>query len=547
MLPLLADVEAAADAGKWAAGFITYEASPAFDSAFRTHTPNGPLAWFVIFDAPVPHTQYWPAGDCEIDTWKPQVDTQIYLQRIRDIKQLIAAGDSYQVNYCYPMRSRLRGDPLALFERLIEAQPTDYSAFIDTGDSVICSASPELFFRREGRNLLCRPMKGTRPRRATVTADDQARRSLRRSEKDQAENLMIVDMLRNDLGRIAEPGSVRVPVLFRIEQYPTVYQMTSDVTARSDASLPEIFRALFPCASITGAPKVRSMEIIRDLETVPRGVYTGCIGYVGPHGEAEFSVAIRCVQVDRQSGAVRYGVGGGIVWDSVPEIERRECDVKCRVLRHTTPEFELLETMRWDPGLGIDLWPRHLERIQKSAKYYGFRLDKALLTQCVESIQSKVPLRVRLRLSAAGNISVDEQVLDLKPAEPWQVPLDTRPVNPRNPFLYHKTTNRRIYDAARARFPDAPDVILWNADGEITETSIGNVIVFIEGKWVTPPIHCGLLPGVKRAELLARGEIRERVITRQELERAERVQMINAVRGRVPLEVVFRVSRPGPC
>ncbi|GAB4435534.1 MAG: hypothetical protein Kow0031_17270 [Anaerolineae bacterium] len=335
--PALARVEDAVERrGLTAAGFLAYEAAPAFDPAFRVRPQSAlPLLWFGLYRQPEPAPPPTPNGQNHtLGQFTPAISADAYHRAIAQIKQHIAAGETYQVNYTMRLRTSFSGQPWSLFARLAGAQRGQLAAFVDTGRFALCSASPELFFDRDGDWLTARPMKGTAPRGDTPAEDDRLANWLHNSTKNRAENVMIVDMIRNDLSRFAELGSVRVPRLFQIERYPTVLQMTSTITARSDRPLAEIMAALFPCASITGAPKVRTMEIIAALEPEPRGIYTGAIGFMAPGRQAQFNVAIRTVAIDRQSGLAEYGVGGGIVWDSDPEQEYEECQIKARVLSH---------------------------------------------------------------------------------------------------------------------------------------------------------------------------------------------------------------------
>ena len=359
---------------------------------------------------------------------------------------------------------------------------------------------------------------------------------LQRSPKNRAENLMIVDMMRNDLGRIAHAGSVHVPQLFEVERYRTLFQMTSTVRALTDAPVSEIFRALFPSPSVTGAPKVRTMQIIAELEDSPRGIYTGAMGFMAPGRKAQFNVAIRTVHIDRTKGSAEYGTGGGITWDSVDREEYEECCTKGLVLMGQAPVFELLETLRWRPVHGYFLLSGHLDRLSQSARYFGLSFDEETVRQQLESAAlafGPAPRRVRLLLDERGDVRVESQ-----PMEPgrrtWRIALARRPVDSASRFLYHKTTNRVVYEQARADFPQHDDVILWNENGEVTESCLANVVARVRGEWITPPVSCGLLPGVYRRRLLERGWIRECVIRVDELKNAERLCLINSVRGRIP-------------
>jgi para-aminobenzoate synthetase/4-amino-4-deoxychorismate lyase len=409
-----------------------------------------------------------------------------------------------------------------------------WGAWLDTGSHVVCSASPELFFTLRDGRLECRPMKGTAPRGLWAAADLAAGEALRQSAKNRAENVMIVDMVRNDLGRLARAGSVHVPSLFDVERYPRQWQMTSTVVADApDARLPAIFEAMFPSGSVTGAPKHSAMGIIRDLETSPRGVYTGAIGYLSPRGRAHFSVAIRTITIDRARGEAEFGVGSGIVWDSVDRDEYDECLLKASILTRATPAFRLLETIGYSPDTGFALLDRHIARLKASAEYFGFVLDEEEARRMLERSVGDLRGRSRLRLLLARDGSLVCQAVDLieKPARPLLAALAADPVDASDPFLYHKTTRRDVYERARASRPAAEAVILWNPDGEVTEGTEANLVALLDGVKVTPPVECGLLPGTLRAELLEAGEILERRLTIADLRRAEAIWLVNSVRG----------------
>ncbi|MBL78355.1 MAG: aminodeoxychorismate synthase, component I [Acidimicrobiaceae bacterium] len=530
--------ERAAADGHWVVGMVSYDAGPAFDEAIRSaRVRRVPLVSFGVFDAPLPATRPAASGGYHVGPWVPNRSHPAYLTSIRTIRELIAAGETYQVNHTLRLRSPFSGDPLGLFADLVRAQRADHAAYLDLGDRAVCSASPELFVWKQGRWIVSKPMKGTIGRHPDPEWDALAAQHLSRSEKDLAENTMIVDMVRNDLGRIADPGSVRVTALHTVETYPTVHTMTSTVAADADVGLCEVFDALFPGASITGAPKVRTSEIIEALEGDGRGVYTGAIGAVAPDGSMEFNIAIRTVWVDRERGQAEYGVGGGIVWDSDPHEEWREVEHKSRVLGRARSDFRLLETMAWRPGTGIDRRARHLARLATSADHFDIGLDLVALEELLDGVAADGPRRLRLLVAPNGHAEL--QVLDLPDigSEPWRVPLDTEPVPSEHEFLFHKTTVREVYDNAGHRFPDAPDVLLWNEVGELTETTIGNLVLELDGRLVTPPVSCGLLPGTFRAHLLDEGTIAEQVLRREDLARATAAWMVNAVRGWVEIDV----------
>src|SRR5258708_5940910 len=415
---------------------------------------------------------------------------------------------------------------------MVNANRPRHSAFLDCGRFVVCSASPELFFRLDRDVLTSRPMKGTAGRGLNPEQDREKGVELRQSQKNRAENVMIVDMVRNDLGRIARIGSVQVPRLFDLERYSTVWQMTSTVTARSFATVCEILQALFPPASITGAPKARTTQIIAQLETSARGVYTGCIGYIAPGRQANFSVAIRTATIDRDTGSVEYGVGGGIVWDSTSQSEYEECLLKARIVTDRPPPFSLLETLLWEPDSGWFLLDEHLRRLAAWGDYLDVPVDIATVRARLDALAGTfdaIPQRVRLVVSRDGLVSCEAAPL-AEPGRRVRLALANSPVDPNDPFLYNKTTHREVYDKARAGRPDCDDVVLWNDRGEATETTIANVVIERNGRRITPPVECGLLPGVFRGHLLAGGELIEERITLDELRRASRIWVVNSVR-----------------
>jgi para-aminobenzoate synthetase/4-amino-4-deoxychorismate lyase len=363
---------------------------------------------------------------------------------------------------------------------------------------------------------------------------------LRESKKERAENVMIVDMVRNDLGRVARPGSVRVTNLFDVERYPTVLQLTSTVAAETDASLIGLMQALFPAASITGAPKARTMEIIAGVECSPRRIYTGTIGFVEPGGRSQFNVAIRTVLVHRATGEAEYGIGGGIVADSTLAEEWNESQIKARALAARPPSFDLLETMLWKPDVGYVLIGRHLKRLLQSSDYFGFQVDvldvRARVEQFAQSLPP-TPQRIRVTVSRSGAVDITSKPQDVDEGFP-RIVLAASPVDPSNPFLYHKTTNRSVYEDAIAARPGFSDVLLYNDRGEVTESTIATLVVEIDGELWTPPISCGLLPGTLRAHLIDEGKIREKVITVQQMLTASQRYLMNSVRGFHPIDVL---------
>ena len=529
-------VEAVEEEGLHAAGFIAYEAAPGFDRALTVRGPAPlPLLWFGLYRPPEVWRQLPAGGAYTLGDWQPSQQIDGYRQAIDQIKQAIARGDTYQVNYTTALHAAWRGDPWGLFVDLANAQRGGYAAYLDLGRYVICSASPELFLDIDGDRVRSKPMKGTAPRGRTLDEDRLHVADLRASHKDQAENVMIVDMIRNDLGRIARFGTVQVPSLLEVERYPTLLQMTSTVEAHSNAPLDAILAALFPCASITGAPKVRTMQLIARLEGGPRGVYTGAIGYLAPGRRAQFNVAIRTVLVDRSAGRASYGVGSGIVWDSDADAEYAECLLKAQVLTRRFPDFELLETMRWTAAEGVARLERHLARLAGSAEYFGFAVDLDAIRQHLATLNpTEMSAAARLRLLAGrqGQLGLEAYPLELPAAqERVRLGLAREAVDSDDVFLYHKTTCRAVYEQARAGRPECDDVLLWNQRGELTETTTANIVLMLDGELVTPPVASGLLAGVLRAELLESGAIREQVVTLDDLARCQAIQLVNSLRG----------------
>jgi para-aminobenzoate synthetase/4-amino-4-deoxychorismate lyase len=521
VLPVLEFAESEARSGSHVAVMLSYEAAPAFDSAFITHEPTDfPLAWAAVFE----HSLQ-PAQERSVVTsnvWTPRVSREEYEAAVARIHDLIAAGDTYQVNYSFPLTSCFSGDPYAWYRNLCMAQGAPYSVYLDLGRFKVLSLSPELFFERRGNHVVTRPMKGTIARGRWLQEDRAFADTLQQSRKDRAENVMIVDLLRNDLGKVSVPGSVRVSSLFDVERFETVWQMTSTVesTLRDGTSLVDLMTALFPCGSVTGAPKIRTMEIIRKLERFPRGAYTGAIGFLRPGGDCVFNVAIRTVVVDTETNVATFGVGGGVVIDSTAEREYEECLVKSRFL-HTQPvEFQLFESILLEDGEYF-LLERHVQRLRDSAEYFGFTFREARISADLERIAAdrrSGSWKVRLMLWRNGGIETN--VSAVQPIETRRVTLATEAVDSSDRFLFHKTTRRAQVE----------DTIFWNERGQVTESNIANVVVPIDGELYTPPVESGLLAGTFRNQLLAEGKIKERVITIEELQDVKDFFLINSVR-----------------
>ncbi|ANJ73468.1 bifunctional anthranilate synthase component I family protein/aminotransferase class IV [Ralstonia insidiosa] len=523
---------------------------------FRSLQVLSPAEVDALFDA-------WPEarGAAGLFDCAASVDHATYTHAIDRIHDWIAAGDTYEVNYTYRLRMTAFGAPAALYRRLRARQPVPYGTFIGLPEGgAILSCSPELFFSHHAGQLIARPMKGTAPATGDAEVDATRATALAADEKNRAENLMIVDLLRNDLGRLARPGSVRVPALFEVTPFGSVLQMTSTVEAEIPPAtgLADCLRALFPCGSITGAPKRRTMEIIDALEPEPRGLYTGAIGWVDAPaddsvmGDACFSVAIRTLvlSVPGSDGLRKgeLGIGSGIVHDSIADEEYAECQLKARFVTALDAGLSLFETMRATHD-GVPLLERHLARLGRSAQAFGFPLDRAALAgevarECA-SLAPEGEYRMRLSLAPNGTASVTAAPLSPLPAT-WDAPVrllvasQTREAAHSLPS--HKTSLRADYDAAwqAAEREGAFDTVFFNEDGTLAEGGRTTVLVKLDGAWWTPPLSAGVLPGVMRAVLLEDATpwlgapLRERVLTRADVARAEAIAVCNALRGVVP-------------
>ncbi|MCF7792130.1 MAG: aminodeoxychorismate synthase component I [Victivallales bacterium] len=528
----------------FAAGFISYEASPAFDSALKVKSEKNflPLLWFGLFES-AQEFNFKPVDslDSYFSRWDISVTKDDYDRAVAGVKHNIREGNTYQVNYTIRQFSDFKGDPFKLFCELVQTQKATYPVFIDTADFSICSVSPELFFLSDGSRLYSKPMKGTAARKYLLENDKLQSEWLHDSIKNRAENVMIVDMIRNDIGKIAETGSVKVPKLFEVEKYPTVWQMTSTVEAEINCGFKDVLKALFPCASITGAPKAETMRIISELESTPRGVYTGAAGFISPDRKTQFNVAIRTLSIDKRRGKAEFGVGGGIVWDSTDKSEFEECRIKTRFLEKRERHFYLLESLLWTAGEGYFLLDYHLRRVRRAAEYFDYEINVEKIGEGLEKITDNFTgssYKVRLLVDSDGSVNYDFSLIrsGLNEISQRAAIADT-PIDTDSPFVYYKTTNRAAYDFFREKYAEYDEVVLWNKRGEITESSVGNLVVKIDGNLFTPHLKSGLLPGTFREYLLSIGKIQERVITVNELKDAKDVYLINSVRKWVKLNV----------
>lgn len=560
---VLAAAEAARVAGGGTlAGYLAYEAGLAIEPRLAARAAArsgaaGPLVWLGLFDTPraIPACELpgWLAaraeGTASIGPLEPQLSPGGYAAAFKAMREAIEAGDIYQANLTYPLAGSYRGDPLALYASLRPAAAAGYGGVIFDGSHWLLSFSPELFFALSGNEAKVKPMKGTRPRHADPATDRAAAEALGQSEKDRAENLMIVDLMRNDLARVAEAGSVQVEAPFAIESYPTVHQMVSTVRARLSPGkgAVDLLHALFPCGSITGAPKIRAMELLADIERDARGPYCGAIGRIDADGDAAFNVAIRTLRltpIENGQGQAVLGIGSAIVADSDSEAERRECEVKAGFVRRIGPDLaapacDLIETMRFEPDSGIVLLEGHLARIKASAAVLGFAFDRHAARNQIQALcfELESPARLRLLLARSGATAIEAGPLPAPFSAPLPCVALPHPLDPGDWRLAHKTSDRGFYEdgLAAARTLGAGEALLVRGDGLVTEGCF--TTLFIEdddGVLLTPPAHLGLLPGVLRAHLLAEGRAREAALTLDDCaaaSQAGRLWLGNALRG----------------
>ena len=534
---LLREVEAYQKKGFYAVGYVSYEAAPAFEKKFAVHPAplmGEYLLYFTIHQEveTLPFPEDYEAVDLPAN-WKEEVEAPAYQEAIETIHHHIRQGDTYQVNYTVQLSQELKSDPLAIYNRLVVEQKAHYNAFIQHDDVSILSISPELFFEQDDRLLTTRPMKGTTHRGLTNQSDLQEAAWLEADPKNRAENMMIVDLLRNDMNRILEIGSEHVTHLCQVEQYSTVWQMTSTIESRlrAEVDLVQTFQALFPCGSITGAPKISTMEIIQKTEEAPRGVYCGTIGILLPKGKRIFNVAIRTVQI--QGNRAIYGVGGGITWDSQWEGEYQETKQKSAVLYRQEPRFELLTTGLIHQG-ELTFLEQHLTRLREASRYFAYPYNEPkLLNELQEQLAHVDPsldYRCRIALQKNGTIQLTITELTDLPASYLQAQLTEQKLDLATPFTYFKTSQRN-HLATKHR-----EQIFYLPDGSLLETTIGNLILEIEGKLYTPPAHLPLLDGIYRCHLLETQQVEEKLLTLNDLKNADRIYACNALRGLYELD-----------
>ncbi|MBN3039373.1 MAG: aminodeoxychorismate synthase component I [Candidatus Omnitrophica bacterium] len=556
--------------GYYLAGFCSYEAGEAFEEKLKHKMDYGfPLLWFGVYRKPLifdHRRSAFISGSKELmkqikgleknkgflkrryslKNIRASISRDFYRRAIAKIRDLIAQGFTYQVNYTFKLQFSFSGSVIGLYARLRNNQSVCYSALIHSGSWHVLSFSPELFFRKKGNRLLARPMKGTYSRGRTLAEDMRNAQLLNRCFKNRSENVMIVDLLRNDLGRISRAGSVKVPALFTVERYKTLLQMTSDIVGRlkKDIAPSSILRNIFPSGSVTGAPKIKTMQIIRSLEKGQRNVYTGSIGYFAPGGEGVFNVAIRTLVIERDKKHGEMGVGSGIVYDSDALAEYDECRLKARFLTESDKEFGLIETILWQRGKGYFLLDLHLRRLNESARYFDFnfrRKDIISILKRQERCFRAERYRIRLLLNKTGKVSLQASEIHDQPAESLRVRFAHKKVHSNDVFLYHKTTNRKAYDREyrKNRLLGYFDVLFENERGEVTEGAISNIVIKKGRHLYTPALKSGLLNGVYRQYLFKKEKrlIEEKVLFRKDVKEADEIYLINSVRGMLKVDL----------
>jgi para-aminobenzoate synthetase/4-amino-4-deoxychorismate lyase len=533
--------------GYFAAGFLSYEAGFGLEEALKAKRGcNFPLLWFGIFRDPekVDHSKILfnddiSKGGYRIKDIEAEVSRREYINSIEKIKAYIEKGDTYQVNHTFKLNFFFSGSITDLYLHLRRKQSVSYSALIKFNEKYILSFSPELFFKRKNEFIQVKPMKGTADRGRLLREDRDNAKLLYLCPKNRSENIMIVDLLRNDLSRISKKGTVKTKRFFEVEKYESLFQMTSTVVgkARAGLSLYELFKATFPSGSVTGAPKISSMKIIDELEKSPRQIYTGSIGFLSPNRESAFNVAIRTLLIDTQKKIGEMGIGSGIVYDSDPKKEHAECILKAKFLTEKTRNFSLIETLLWEPNKGYPLLKFHLDRLSESAKYFDYKYNKKRITVLLNKLSNVLgdnSYRVRLLLDKSGGISIARTIIrrsgDIK-----LIAFSPKMTDSADRFLFHKTTNRKIYDNEYKKYKKQGffDVIFRNKKNEVTEGAISNIFIKKGDRYYTPPVECGLLNGVYRRYLISEKilKIEEKVLNADDIRTADKIILTNAVHG----------------
>ncbi len=548
----------------WISGYLSYEAAYALENRFSCYTDKKPeelpLGWFGVFEEPLIFnhaTGKWnrdipdgPPDDSGEEYLQEQltvthlIEEQLFHEKIHAIRQAIKNGETYQVNFTYDVSVKSSLPPFALFKQLRERQRTPYCAYMQNEYGFVASLSPELFFTIRNGSISTKPMKGTAPRGHSAEEDRGLVSFLEQDEKNRAENLMIVDLLRNDLGRICQAGTVITEKLFEVETHPTVHQMTSTITGklRPGTGISTIIKNIFPCGSVTGAPKIRTMEIIHELETGCRGVYCGAIGFMAPNGDATFNVPIRTLQKGKEDSQWRFRVGSGIIWDSSAEMEWKECADKCRFLEYRRPGFDLLETLLFEKECTFA--GDHKARMQSSAEYFGYPFSTKAFDTLLKQIENKLDganaCKVRILLSKNGELKWDSTVIDSSQRQSQKLLFSSQPVNEQDVMLFHKSTYRPWFKYAREKIGGNAcfDMLFYNSKGQITEGARSTIFIEKEGMLYTPPVSCGLLPGVLRKSLMSEGKCKEKILFKDDILSADAVYCGNSVRGLVKVDPV---------
>ncbi len=528
--------------GYWLCGYLAYELGYFLEPSLSglKKKIDYPLAWIGVCEKPIEFrcqreikNSSLPDIFYEAGSIQPLIKKGQYKKAIQKIKCYLEEGQTYQVNYTFKAQARFKGNPLGLYFDLRKTQPTHYTAFINTGDFKFLSFSPELFFKIKNNKIISQPMKGTSARGFDSKEDKKSKKELSKSKKIRAENIMIVDLLRNDLGRISE--KVLTPSLFDIEKHKTLYQMTSTIEAKlkKGLTIKDIIKALFPCGSVTGAPKIKTMQIIGELEPSWRGIYTGSIGYVAPNKNSCFNVAIRTVEINKNK-EVNLGVGGGIIHDSDWQDEYSEALLKADFFSQATRKISLIETLRWEQDKGFWLLDLHLQRLKKSAAYFSIPLNiKEVKNHLNNSVKpEKDILKIRLTLDFKGKVKITREKIK-KIKDPVKIKISKKKVNSQDKFLYHKTTRRRFYDRQLKKVQKKGffEIIFTNEKGQLTEGTFTNLFIKKGNIFYTPKLSCGLLPGVLRQYLIESGKAKEKILFLKDLKEAEKLFVGNSVRG----------------
>lgn len=535
----LVKIEQAISAGFYAAGYLSYEATPAFFPDVSVHAKQKmPLLWFGIFEAPIKQNDMAEGQPYSISNWKMNLTKEQYVQKFNEINEKINSNELEQINYTVQFNSAFSGDAFTYYKALRNAQQSNFSAYMDIGDYKVLSASPELFFKVDNRAITLKPMKGTIHRGKSSEEDIANQQWLESSDKNKYENRLTTELMCEEIKDMVDTSTIKITDPFAVERFPTVFQMTSTIQAKlaNHISITDIFSTLFPCTSIAGTPKTAALQAISDLEKDSREVYCGAIGYITPDKEAIFNVPIRTVIVDSLSGTAAYGAGGAITKHSTVDEEYREVLTKSEILHVKPTEFDLLETFGLYDGDFL-VYTNHLERLRHSANYFNFTFQQTAIENSLQKYATDFAhgrWMVRLLVSKDGNFKTE--IKPLHAPKTNKVALAKTPVDQNDKFLYHKTTNREVYHTHQDNSQDVFDVLLWNEKEQITEFTIGNIVVELDGKLVTPPVSTGLLPGTFRATLLAEGMIEEQIISLEDLNVCRKIWLINSVRKWVEVE-----------